>query len=342
MTNTTTKKQQKAMRMLRRLLCATAGAALATTLALAGATAAHAQGGATKPLRIIVAGPAGGGSDIVARMLGDGLQKELGQPIVVEPKPGAGGALAVNDLMQSSRDGSNVLVGINGLVSEVPHIVKLRIDMAKELMPIAEFARFGLVLVGHPALPAKSMPELIAHIKSRPGKVSYASYSTGTVAHLAGLKLNQVAGLDMTHIGYKGSTPGLADVMGGHVPLMFDGMSTSLPLIKSGKLKAFAVSLPQRSPALPDVPTFRELGMPELELVVWMGLWGTPDMPAASQARLRQATLNVLEQPGMRERLQEIGFVRGEPRSSAELMKSLREDFEKNGQMLRSIDFKPE
>jgi tripartite-type tricarboxylate transporter receptor subunit TctC len=295
-----------------------------------------------KPLRVIVAGAAGGGTDIIARLLADGLHKELRQTVFVDLKPGGGGAIAVNDLMQSPHDGSTMLVAISGLVSEVPHIVKLRIDMAKEVRPIAELARFGLVLVGNPSVPAKTMAELVAYVKANPGKVSYASYSPGTIAHLSGLKLNQAVGTDLTHVGYKSSQPALTDVMGGHVPLMFDGMSTSLPLIKAGKLKAFGVSLPQRAPALPEVPTFRELGLPDLEAVIWFGAWVTPDMPEQTQARLRQATLNVLEQPAVQQRLQELGFSVGLPRSPEELQRALKADFDKTGELLRSIDFKPE
>lgn len=319
----------------------TALIALAGVIVL-GAPEVRAQPASDKPLRIIVSAPAGGGSDIVARILGDGLQKELRQTVVVDPKPGAGGAIAVNDLMHSPQDGSTVLVGISGMVSEVPHILKLKIDMAKEIKPLAEFARFGLVLVGHPSVPARTVPELVSYVKANPGKVSYASYSAGTVAHVAGLKLNQAAGLDMTHVGYKGSAPGLTDVMGGHVPLMFDGMSTALPMIKANKLKAFAMTLPERSPALPNVPTFRELGYPGIETVVWIGLWVTPGMPADAQARLRQATLKVMEQKAVRDRLIEYGFGVGQPRTPEELVTSLQADFEKNGEMLRAINFKPE
>ena len=165
--------------------------------------------------------------------------------MIVEPKPGAGGVLAVNDLSQAPRDGHTLLVGVNSLVSEIPHIVKLPIDMANEIKPLAELARGGLVLVGNPSFPAKNLPELVAYVKANPGKVNFASYSAGTLSHVLGLQLNKAAGIDMTHVGYKGSTPALPDVMGGHVPLMFDGMATSMPLIKGGKIKAFAVSTPQ-------------------------------------------------------------------------------------------------
>jgi tripartite-type tricarboxylate transporter receptor subunit TctC len=316
--------------------------ALAASAVLLFCTPAAAQPWPTKPVRIIAAGTAGGTADIVARLLADALTKELGQPVIVEPKPGAAGAIAVTDLLQAPRDGYTVLVGVNSLVSEIPHIVKLRIDMAKEIKPLAELARSGLVMVGTPSLPAKTFSEVVAYVKAKPGKVNYASYTPGTLSHIMGLQLNKAAGIDMTHVGYKGSTPALADVMGGHVQLMFDGMATSLPLIKSGKIKAFAVSSPTRTSVLPDVPTFTELGYPQLEAVAWMGLWTTPDVSPLVQARLRDATLKVLAQPQLRERLKDIGFEVGQPRSSDEMSKSLRADYERVGAMLKAINFKPE
>ena len=170
------------------------------------------------------------------------------------------------------------------------------------------------MLVGNASLPAKTLPELVAYVKANPGKVNFASYTAGTLSHVMGLQLNKAAGIDMTHVGYKGSTPALQDLMGGHVQLMFDGMATSIPLIKGGKIKAFAVSTPKRSPLLPDVPTFTELGYPQLETIAWMGLWVKPDLPAALQAQIREAALKALAQPAVRERLQDIGF---EPRAAA-------------------------
>ena len=324
-------------------MCIAMASAIALVLA-ASPVDAQAQPGKwpEKPVRIVAAGPAGGSADIVAHLLADGLAKELGQPVYAEPKPGAGGVLAVNDLTQAPRDGHTLLVGVSSLVSEIPHIVKLRIDMAKEIKPVVELARGGLAMVAAPTVPAKSFSELVGWVKANPGRVNYASYSAGTMSHVLGLQLNQAAGLDMTHVGYKGSTPALIDLMGGHVPLMFDGMATSLPLIRSGKIKVFAVSTPKRSPMLPDVPTFGELGYPKLEAIAWMGLWVKPDVPAPVQARLREATLKVLAQPAVRERLQEIGFEAGQPRSPEELAQSLGEDFERMGIVLKSIGFKPE
>ena len=179
-------------------------------------------------------------------------------------------------------------------------------------------------------------------MKANPGKVSYASYSTGTVSHVMGLQLNKAAGIDMAHIGYKGTPQGLVDVMGGHMPLMFAGISNSIPLIKTGKIVPFAVSLPQRSPLLPTVPTFAELAFPQLGAVVWVGLWVTPDMPAATQERLHAAALKVMAQPATREHLKEIGLEAGQPRTPAELTKSLGAGYERIGAVLKSIGFTPD
>ena len=308
------------------------------------APSAHAQAAKwpDKTVRIIAAGPAGGSADIVARLLADNLSKDTGQPVVVDPRPGAGGVLAVNELSQAPHDGYTVLVAVNSLVSEIPHIVKLRVDMAAEIKPVAELGRGGLVLVGAPSVPAKNFGELVTWVKGHPGTVNYASYTAGTLSHVLGLQLNKAAGIDMTHVGYKGSTPALTDVMGGHVPLMFDAMPSSLPLVKAGKIKAFAVSTPKRSALLPEVPTFTELGYPQLEATGWMGLWVKPDVPAAQQARVREAALKVLAMPAVRERLQDIGFEPGQPRSPEELSKSLAADYQRMGAVLKSIDFKAE
>jgi tripartite-type tricarboxylate transporter receptor subunit TctC len=190
--------------------------------------------------------------------------------------------------------------------------VKLKTDMAAEIKPLVEVARGGLVMVGNPSLPAKTLPEVIAYVKANPGKVNFASYTAGTMSHVMGLQLNKAAGIDMLHVGYKGATPALQDRMGGQVQLMFDGLATSIPLIKGGKIKAFAVSLPKRSPLLPEVPTFAELGYLQLEGVPWMGLWVKPDMPAALQVQIREAALKAVNQPALRERLVDVGFEPGQ------------------------------
>jgi len=296
----------------------------------------------TRPMRFIAAGPAGASADLIARLVGEPLAKRLGQPSVIEPRPGAGGALAVTELTQAPHDGHTLLVAVNSLVSEIPHVLKLRVDMSREIRPLAELARGGLVLVANPAFPANNLAELIAYAKANPGKLDVASYSAGTLSHVLGLLLNRAAGIDLRHVGYKGSTPALTDVMGGHVPLMFDGIATSLPLIRAGRLKALAVSTPKRSLVLPEVPTFTELGYAQLEALAWMGLWCPPDVPAAVQQRVRDETLAVLAQPALRERLLELGFDVGQPRSVDAMAAGLQADYERVGAVLKAIGFKPE
>jgi tripartite-type tricarboxylate transporter receptor subunit TctC len=303
---------------------------------------AAAQDAAGRPLRLVVAGPAGGSADLVARMLADPLARELGRPVIVDPKPGAAGAIAVGELLQAPADGNTLLVGVNSLVSEIPHVVKLRWDMAKAVRPLAELARGGLALVAHPSVPASTVPELVAYAKAHPGKLSYASYSAGTMSHVLGVILNRAAGIDLLHVGYKGSTPALADVMGGHVPLMFDGLATSLPLVRGGKLKVLAVSTPQRVPQLPEVPTFREAGYPQMEATAWLGLWTRPDLPAVAQARLRAATLKVLADAGLRTKMLETGFEAGQPRTVEDMARELHTDYERVGAVLKSVGFRPE
>lgn len=317
-------------------------AASASALALPTLRAnAHAPWPA-RTVRIVAAGPAGGSADLIARVAADALARETGQTFIVDARPGAGGVLAVNELNLAPPDGHTLLVAVNSLVSEIPHIVKTRLDMGREIAPVTELARGGLVLVGTPTLAPRTLAELIAYAKGRPGQINYASYSAGTLSHVLGLLLNQAAGTQLTHVGYKGSSPALADVMGGHVPLMFDGVPTSLPLLKAGKLKAYAISTPQRSALLPDVPTFTEAGFPQLEAAAWLGLWCKPAVPQAVQVRLREATMNAMAVPAVRERLQQAGFEAGTSDTQEQMAQGLKADFDRVGAVLQSIGFKPE
>ncbi|CAM3999550.1 Bug family tripartite tricarboxylate transporter substrate binding protein [Roseateles saccharophilus] len=256
-------------------------------------------------MRLLVAGPPGASADLIARLLGEALGTELGQVVNVEPRPGAAGLLAAGELIRAPHDGQTLLVGVNSLVSEIPHIVKSGHDLGRELRPLAELARGGLVLVGHPSLPARNLAELVAWIKARPSQVSVASYSRGTMSHVLGRLFNQALGTNLQRVGYKGSTP-------------------------------------RRMAVLPEVPTFTELGLPRLQAVGWMGLWCTPDLPAAAQARLRAATLKVLAQPGLHERLLALGFEAGTSRTPEEMGADLRADFERVGAVLKSVGFKPD
>lgn len=314
------------------------------TLAYAALTlTGYAQAQATdKALRIVVGAPAGGTADIVARTLSEGLAQLLAQPIVVDNKPGGAGLIGLQELLKAPQDGQTVMISVNGLVSEIPHAMKLPIDPLKELRPIAEIARTGLLFVGAPNVPASNLREVIAHIKANPGKVNYGSYSPGTLSHTLGLEFNKLAGTDMAHIGYRGSPPALTDLMGGHVSFMFDGPATSIPMIKAGKIKVFATTAPTRLGMLPDVPTFAELGYKDLTETAWMGMFVPQGFPAASQSRLRDAVLKVLEQPAVRQRFAALGLDMAPPATPDDLVKSLRSASERQAATLKAVGFKPE
>jgi tripartite-type tricarboxylate transporter receptor subunit TctC len=305
-------------------------------------TAALAQAWPSKPVRIVIGAPAGGTADIVARLLADGLQKEWGQPVIVDARPGGAGTIGVNELMNAPADGHTLYVAVNAQVTEIPHVIKVRYDPFKDLKPLVDLGGGGLLFVGNPSLPAKNVAEVVAYAKANAGKVSYASYSAGTISHTMGLALNKAAGIEMSHVPYRGSPPALQDVMGGHVPLMFDGPATSIPMIKGGKLKVFAVSGPKRNPALPDVPTFAEQGYPTLDETAVMLLWSRPDVPADVQAKIRTTALKVMAQPAAQARLREFGFDQGSGASPEELTKTLRSAYDKQGATLRALGVNPQ
>ncbi|MGO4395150.1 tripartite tricarboxylate transporter substrate binding protein [Variovorax sp. M-6] len=332
-------------RQARRKMTAAAAAIL---LGLGGASA-MAQAPAppsapypSKPVRVIVGFPAGGTSDVIARALAEGLRAELGQTIVVDNKPGVAGGIAAVEMIAAPADGYTLMVSVSGLVSELPHFVKVRFDPFKDLLPLVELASGGLVLVSSVTTPAKTLPELINYLKTQQGKSSFASYSAGTISHTLGLQLNKAGGLDMAHAAYRGSPPALTDVIGEQISVMFDGTATSIPLIKGGKLRPYAVTASKRLVALPDVPTMAEQGFPQLTDEVWVGLWGSPKLPAEVQAKVRNATLNVLSQPAIRSKLVELGLNPGGDASPAALSARLKKASDKQGALLRAAGISPQ
>ena len=224
---------------------ATLLAGCAITIAIAGTAWSR------QPLRLIVPAPPGGTMDIVARVVGQQLASETGQAVVIDNRPGAGGLLGMQTLLQAPADGQTLLVGASNLLAEIPHVIKMPFDPLKDLVPLASLARSGVVLVAGASQPAQDMQELLAQLKARKGQTSFASYSPGTVSHYAGLILSDKAGLDLQHVGYAGSPPAVQALLGGQVDVMFDGMLTSVPLIRAGKLRAYAFSGPRRSRHLP-------------------------------------------------------------------------------------------
>lgn len=319
-------------------------AALAITL-VAAALAAPAQSQPawpSKPIRLIVAGPAGGSADALARVLAVGLHESLGQPVIVESKAGASGAIAINELTSKGKDGYTFLVIQDGALSEAPLAQKVNYDPFKDLTPLAQLTRTGLVFVANKDLPVTNIKDWVEYAKKQPGGVEFASYATGFKAHTSGMLLGQLTGVTMRHVGYKGSPPALADVMGGHIPFMFDGLTTSGPLVKSGKIKALAVAYPTRLSALPDVPTFTEQGYPQLAKPGWFAVWSRPDVPAAIQQKVRAVSLAHLQKESARQQIHLLGMEPGLPVTTDEMVADLKNATQKQAALLKSINYQPD
>ena len=315
--------------------------ALTASLALP-AQAQQAADWPSKPIRLIVTGPAGGTADILARLLAEGLQQDLKQPVIVESKAGASGALGIHELKASGKSGYTFLVIQDGALSEAPLAQKVSYDPFKDLTPLAQLTRTGLVMVANKDLPFQNLPEFISYAQKQSDGVPFASYATGFKAHTSGMQLGQLAKINMRHVGYKGSPPALVDLMGGHIPVMFDGVTTSLPLIRSGKIKALATIYPTRLQALPDVPTFKELGYSQLSKPGWFALWSHPQTPAAIQQKMRDVTLAHFSKEAVLKQTAGIGMEPGLPVTTAEMIADLKDASQKQAALLKSIGYKPE
>ena len=293
-----------------------------------------------KPVRLIVPAPPGGTADTAARIVAEKISANIGQPVIVENKPGGGGSIGVQAVLSAPADGQTLFFGAQNVLTEVPLVLKVGFDPFKDLKPVAEVARSTLVMVAGPGMKADSLKEVISYTKANPGKISYASYSAGTVSHYAGLVLNQRAGIDLLHVPYKGSPPGLQDVMGGQIPLMFDGIVTSLPLVKSGKLKAIAVAGRARSNLLPQTPTFAELGYADFEFNNWIGAIASAKLPADKTARINAEIVKAAAAPEVRSRLDGLGFEQSPPSTPAQLEKSVRADYDRNAAIVKAFNIK--
>lgn len=268
----------------RRRLLALAGTALATT---GWPGWARAQGFPSRPLTLVVPFAAGGTTDILGRLMGKQLATRLGVAAVVENKAGAGGNIGAAQVSKAQPDGHTLLVGTVGTHAINQALYrKLPYDPVKDFAPIALIATLPNVLVVHPSLPVRNVRELIAHAKAQPGKLSYASAGNGTSIHLSGAMFEQLAGVQLQHVPYRGSAPAVADLIGGQTALMFDNLPSALPHIRSGALRAIAVTSAGRSSALPEVPTVAESGVPGFDASSWFGLWAPAATPALAMARL--------------------------------------------------------
>lgn len=279
---------------------------------------------------------------MIARTVAESIRHDLKQAVIVENKPGAGGIISVETMLGAPRDGYMFVLSPNSLVTENPYSYSFRYDPFKDLAPIAEVASVPLVLVADPKLPVKNVSDVVAYVKAHPGKISYASYSPGTISHIKGMQFNKAAGLDMEHVGYKGSPPALTDVMGGQIQFMFDGMGTALPLAKTGKIRPLAVTSAARSPFMPDVPTLAEAGYPNLTQIMGTTVWSTPDVPADIRNRMRQLLLKAVASPEVKSQLAALGMDAGNPaQTEAELQTMLKTENERTGKALKAMNYKP-
>lgn len=282
-------------------------AALLALLCLAPAVANAAW--PERPIRMIVAFPPGGGTDIVARMLAPVLSQRLGQPVTIENHGGAGGNIGTDAAAHARADGYTILMGniapnaINASIFK-----RLPYDPERDFSPIALVALTPNVLVVHPSVPASTVGELITLARSKPGTLNFPSAGRGTSSHLAGELFNTMAGTSMVHVPYRGGGPAFADLLGGQVQLFFATMPAAIPFVKAGKLRALAVTSSQRSATLPDLPTISESGLPGYNAVTWYGLLAPRGTPVEVVERLNRETNDILRQPDMREKLLAQGF----------------------------------
>lgn len=294
-----------------------------------------------KPVRVLVPAPAGGTMDVMARVLAEQLAADLGQPVVVDNKPGGGGAIAINTMLAAPADGQTIMVTATNVLTEVPQVQKTPYDTMKDIRPLAAVGRSRMVLVGAPNVPAKDLKSLITYARANPGKLSFASYSAGTASHYAGAIMNQEAGMDLQHVPFAGSGPALAQVMGGQIPLMYDGMVTSLPMIRAGKLQPYAVASKTRSPMLPQVPTFAEQGYPDIDFSNWVGVIASAQMPADLAQKIQGAVYKAAANPKVRERLESLGYEPMPAQSLQDLNQSLHAEYDRNASIVKTFHIKP-
>jgi tripartite-type tricarboxylate transporter receptor subunit TctC len=281
---------------------------LTLALWLSLAAQALAQSYPSRPVKLVVPYPAGGPTDIVARVVAERLTAQTGQSFVVDNKAGAGGNLGAELVARSPADGYTLLVATTAHAINMSMFKNLTYDVQRDFAPVSLLTQGPLVLVTHPGFEAKSVAELIALAKAKPKAVSFASSGNGQSTHLAAELFNSMAGVSMTHVPYKGSAPALNDLVGGQVPLMFDTMLSAMPHVKSGRLKALAVTGANRSPAAPDVPTVAESGLPGYQVYAWNGLLAPAGTPPQVIARLSEELKKALEQPAVQEKFSAQGF----------------------------------
>jgi tripartite-type tricarboxylate transporter receptor subunit TctC len=270
--------------------------------------AAFAQTFPTQPITLIIPYPPGGSADLLARPLAPLLQRELGQPVVLDYKAGAGGTLATAQLARAKPDGHTILMVLAAHAINNSLYAKLPYDTRKDFAPVSLLATLPLLLAAPLTTPANTIPELIAYARANPDKLTFASAGNGNTSHLAGEMFKATTGTKMLHIPYKGSSPAVVALLGGEVSMMFDSISTSLPQVKAGKLKAIAVTGDKRSPLLPDVPTVKESGVPSFVVNGWYGILAPAGTPPDVVRKLNLALNKAAKDPKVASQLADYGY----------------------------------
>jgi len=286
-------------------------AALAALTLLPLAPTASAQPYPSKPIKVIIGFPPGSGGETQVRLVGQKLTEAMGQPIVVDARPGASGNIAAELLVKSPGDGYTLLYFPAALAINPSLFPKVPYDLAKDFTPIALLGAFPLVMVVNPSVQAKNVAEVIALAKAKPGSVNYASIGNASPPHLAGELFGQLAGVSLTHVPYKGSAPAQTDLIGGQVQVMFDTAVSAMPHVKAGRTRALAVTTLKRSPLLPDLPSLDETGLKGYDLYGWGGVVAPAGVPAEIATKLNAEIVKALKSPDVAEKLTGLGSVPG-------------------------------
>ncbi|HYF21429.1 MAG TPA: tripartite tricarboxylate transporter substrate binding protein [Ramlibacter sp.] len=322
----------------RRLLAAAAAAPLASFVT----APALAQAWPARPIRLIVTFAAGGGADFAGRNVGAVLAQQLGQSVVVENRAGGGGLIGNEAVAKAAPDGYTLLLGAAGPLTVAPHLyAKVPYDPVKDLVPVAHIASTPFVLTVNPGIPANTVAEFTALVKSQPGKLTYGSSGTGGAPHLAGELFCRMAGINMVHAPYKGLGPAITDLMGNHIQVLFADTGLVLPHIKAGKFKAIAATGAQRTPLLPEVPTVREAGLPAYQAGSWYGILAPAGTPTDVQLRINAEMAKALANPELQKQLGTQGM---EPAAMTreQFAAMWREDYDKWGKLIKEAGIKVE
>ena len=308
--------------------------ALFTTLALA-------QDYPSKPIRMVVGFPPGGGTDVVARILAPRMSELLGQPLVIENRPGATGTVAAGQVAKSPPDGYTIMMGHVSVNAIAPALFSnLPYDVLKDFAPIALAAAVPHIVTVHPSMPAQSLKELIAHLKSQPGRLTFPSAGNGSMPHLAGEIFKSLAGVQVMHVPYKGTGQSMQDLLGGQHLVAFDTMPAASPHVRSGKLRALAVSSAKRAPSFPDVPTAEEAGLAGYVVSTWYGLFAPAGTPGAIVNRLHAEAVKAMQTPDTKAKLDGIGADGTVSRSPEEFAALVRADTARYAKIVKEIGLK--